>query len=83
MATIDSVLQPYFEFNAWDDQRETAMLFDNTRVAIAPVGRVDEYNAGLSVGLANGWSGWASLGVQNGDRGMRGALGQVGARYRF
>lgn len=83
MATIDRVLQPYFEFNAWDDERETAMYFDDTRVALAPAGRVDEYNAGLSVGLASGWSGWASLGVQNGDSGARAAQGQLGVRYRF
>jgi len=82
MGTIDRVLRPYFEFNAWDDARAVSMQFDDALVSMAPTGRVNEYNAGLSVG-GNSWSGWASLGVQNGEGGLRGAQGQLGVRYRW
>ena len=58
------------------------MQFDDALVSMAPTGRVNEYNAGLSVG-GNSWSGWASLGVQNGEGGLRGAQGQLGVRYRW
>lgn len=82
MGTINRVLRPYVEVNTWDDARAVEMQFDDAVVSMAPTGRVNEYNAGLSVG-GKAWSGWASLGVQNGDAGLRAAQGQLGVRYRW
>jgi autotransporter family porin len=76
-------LQPYLTLNWWQDSVANELSFNTVALKDIHPGKRYEVKAGLTAGLAPGWTAWGDLGYQWGEQGYRSKAIRLGAAFTW
>lgn len=78
-----ATVSPFVVLNGYRDRAAQGIALDRQRLRQSGAQRAVELAAGARVDVANGWSGWGSLGVGRSGQGLHQTELQVGAARRW